>query len=72
MQEYHALTDKKLHRTISKKESTRLTEVRSIIERIDAEQNTFDVRDLQAMKLREELSQLRAEVDALPDVSPGR
>ena len=69
IREYDALTDKKLRRTITPSERTRLQEVRDEIAAIDEQRLRPDTWDVQAQKLRQELAQLRAEVDALPDAT---
>ncbi len=70
MQEYDALTDKKLRRTITPHERIHLQEVRNQIAAIDEQRPKPDNWDIQSQKLRQELAQLRAEVDALPDATP--
>jgi hypothetical protein len=70
MREYHALVDKKLHRTITSVERTRLQEVRNQIAAIDGQRPIPDIWDIQAQKLRQELAEIRAEVEALPDAVP--
>lgn len=70
MGEYDRLTDKKLHRTITPDERTRLQEVRNQIAAIDEQRSRPDTWDFQAQKLRQELALLRAEVEALPDATP--
>ncbi len=70
MQEYHALTDEKLRRTLTAAEAVRLQEIRNEIADIDRQRPKPDTWDIQAQKLRAELAQLRAEVDALPDAQP--
>ena len=72
MREYHALTDKKLNRTIIPAESIRLQEIRCAIAEINSRQPRPNTWDIQAQKLREELAQIRAEVEALPDTTPAR
>ena len=63
--EYNALLHKKFARTLTEAEALRLQAVRDEMAAID--RNFPDMRALQAQKLREELAQLRAELDALPD-----
>ena len=70
MREYHALTDKKLDRIITPAGSIRLQEIRCAIAETDAQQPRPDTWDIQAQKLREELAQIRAEVEVLPDAPP--
>ena len=70
MQEYHALTDKKLCRAITPAESVRLQEIRCAIAEIDVRQPRPNMYDIQTQRLREELAQIRAEVEALPDMTP--
>ncbi len=65
--EYDVLVDKKLRRTITLKELTRLQELRYQINAIDRQRPGQDVWDIQAQKLRDEIAQLRSEVEALPD-----
>jgi hypothetical protein len=65
--EYNALLHKKFARTLTEAEALRLQAVRDEMAAID--RNSPDIRALQAQKLREELAQLHAELDALPDTS---
>jgi len=65
--EYNALLHKKFARTLTAEEALRLQAVRDEMSAID--RNYPDIRALQAQKLSEELAQIRAELDALPDAS---
>lgn len=66
--EYHALVDKKMRRTITELEAARLQEIREKIDEIDRQRPRPDIWDIQHQKLRDELAQLRAEIEALPDL----
>lgn len=68
MEKYHLLTDKKLRRTITDIEKMELADVRNEIATIDARSKKADIWQDQSLKLRQELAQIRAEVEALPDV----
>ena len=70
MGEYNTLIDKKLRRTITTAERKRLQEVRNQIAAIDAERHRPDIWEVQSQKLRQELAELRAEVESLPDAIP--
>jgi hypothetical protein len=63
--EYNALIQKKFARTLTEEEALRLQAVRDEMSAID--RNSPDMRELQAQKLRQELAQIRTELDALPD-----
>lgn len=63
--EYNALLHKKFARTLTEEEALRLQAVRDEMSAID--HNYLDMRALQAQKLSEELAQIRAELDVLPD-----
>jgi len=63
--EYNALLQKKFARTLTEEEALRLQAVRDEMSAID--RNSPDIRALQAQKLREELTHIRAELDTLPE-----
>ena len=67
MIEYDALIEKKLDGTITAEERLRLKEVRAQINTLDSQRLRPDVWDIQTEKLREEIVQLRTEVESLPD-----
>ena len=67
MEKYQLLTDKKLRRTITEIEMKELADVRNEIAMIDAQSKKEDIWESQSLKLRQELAQIRAEVEALPE-----
>ncbi|HLK56966.1 MAG TPA: hypothetical protein VKU00_10395 [Chthonomonadaceae bacterium] len=70
LQEYHALTDKKFKSTLTVAEAERLQAIRNEIAELDKQRPRPDTWDRQAEQLRQELAQLRAEIEALPDADP--
>ncbi len=69
MEKYHLLADKKLRRTITAIEKMELADVRNEIATIDARLKKEDIWESQSLKLRQELAQIRTEVEALPDAT---
>jgi len=59
---------KKIDRTLSAEEACRLQEVRDVINEIDRLTLKDDIRMRQLDKIEAELIQLRAEIEALPDL----
>lgn len=66
MDEYQELIEKKFRRALTSEESDRLVAVREEINSIDRQRLRPNTWDLQCLKLRKELAQLRAEAEALP------
>lgn len=67
MAEYRTLVKKKLDRTLTREEADRFQAIQEQIVALDNQRPRPDTWDSQAQILREELAQIRAEVEALPD-----
>ena len=62
------MVDKELSNTLTAAEAARFQEIRDEIDEIDRQRPRPDIWDIQHQKLRDELAQLRAEIEALPDL----
>ena len=67
MAEYRALGGRELNGLLTPDENARFGDVRARINAIDRNRPHPDTWDMQRVRLREELNQIRAEVEALPD-----
>jgi len=67
LEEYRSLVKKELNGTMTLDEAVRYAAVREQINAIDCQRSRPDTWDIQRAKLREELAQIRSEVEALPD-----
>jgi len=65
--EYDALIEKKLSRLLTEAESERLEDVRKVLAEIDRLTLVDDIRMRQLDKIEAQLTQLRTEIEALPD-----
>lgn len=65
--EYDALIEKKLDRTLTEAETSRLQDIRNVIAEIDRLTLSNDIRMQRLNQVEAELTQLRAEIEALPD-----
>jgi predicted DNA-binding antitoxin AbrB/MazE fold protein len=66
-EQYQALTAKELSGTLTPEEACRLQDICNLIAEIDRLTPGADIRVRQAEKLLEEMGQIRAELEALPD-----
>lgn len=66
--EYDLLIEKELHGTLTMEDACRLQEVCRLIDDIDRFVLKDDIRMKQLDKIEVELKQLRAEIEALPDL----
>jgi hypothetical protein len=65
--EYEALIHKKLHRTMTAEEAARLEAVRAEINQRDRQSESWSAWEQHAAEVDREISDLRRELEALPD-----
>jgi hypothetical protein len=65
--EYRTLVKMELNGSLTPNEASRIQSVREQINAIDRQRPRPDAWDIQRAKLQEELAQLRAEIDELPE-----
>jgi hypothetical protein len=65
--EYDTLIDKELHCTLTEAEALRLQDICNVIAEIDRLTLSNDIRVQRLDQIEANLSQLRAEIEALPD-----
>ncbi len=67
MGEYRALAKKELNGTMTQEEASRFMEIQQQINTIDRQRPRPDIWDIQQGIIREELAQIRAEIEMLPN-----
>lgn len=65
--EYQDLIVKKLHRTLTQEDAIRLDRVRYEINQLDRQSASWTIQKEQAAFIDQELAEIRAELEALPD-----